>query len=53
LDERIKCINSYVKFFNNATAEQLLEIFENNEEDEEEPLMTTRTLKKLAAPDDS
>ena len=31
--------------------EQLLKIFVNNEEDEEEPLMATRTLKESAAPD--
>ena len=51
VDKRIECINSYVAFLNNATVEQLLEIFVNDEEDEEEPLMVTRTLKELAAPD--
>lgn len=51
VDERIKRINTYVEFLNTATIEQLLEIFENNEEDEKEPPMAARTLKELAAPD--
>ena len=51
VDKKIEHINSYVEFLNNATVEQLLEILVNNEEDEEEPLMATRTLKESAAPD--
>jgi len=51
VDKKIKRLNSYVEFLNNATVEQLLEIFVNDEEDEEEPLMLTRTLKVLTAPD--
>ena len=50
VDERIKRINSYVEFLNNTTVEQLLKIFVNDEEDEEEPLVLTRTLKELAVP---
>jgi len=51
VDERIKRINSYIEILNNATLEQLLEIFVNDEEDEQELVMATRTLKELVAPD--
>jgi len=51
VDERVKRINTYVEFLNTATVEQLLEVFENDEEDEEEAPMAARTLKELAAPD--
>jgi len=51
VDKRIERVNSYVEFLNNVIVEQLLEIFVNDEEDKEEPLMATRTLKELAVPD--
>ena len=51
VDERIKRIHTYVEFLNTATVEQLLEIFENDNEDEKEQPMAARTLKELAAPD--
>ena len=51
IDERIKRMDSYIEFFNNDTVKQLLEIFVNDEKDEKELLIATRTLNELAAPD--